>query len=217
MLTELPPAEGTTDAEPFAGPDHPMRKVTRGVAFDGAWSSERAGKVADLFDSMAADWAADHVDDVKAAPILDALKRGGLRRGGEWAELGSGTGAGTRLLHDRVDRLVATDLSYRMLVHAPDLAPRVQADASTLPFPDDAFDGVLLVNMLLFPAEIDRILRPEGALVRVNSLGDHTPIHLPPADVAAALPGEWSGSTARAGTGLWAVLRRTDNRKGNQR
>ena len=27
-------------------------------------------------------------------------------------------------------------------------------------------------------------------------------------DVEAALPGAWEGTTARAGTGLWAVLRR---------
>jgi len=43
-------------------PDHPMRKLTRQVAFDGAWDAERAKKVGDLFDGMAADWSTDHVD-----------------------------------------------------------------------------------------------------------------------------------------------------------
>ncbi len=207
-LTELPAAEGTAAPEPFAGADHPMRQVTRQVAFEDGWSPGRARKVAELFDGMAPGWSADHVDEVKAAPVLDALARGDVGRGGDWIELGSGTGAGTRLVHDRVDRLTAVDLSAGMLAHAPNLAPRVQADASRLPFPAHSFDRALLINMLLFPAELDRILRPGGALIWVNTLGDQTPIHLPPADVLAALPGSWGGVTAQAGTGLWAVLRR---------
>ncbi len=208
MLNELPDAADVAAPDPFAGPDHPMRKVTRQVAFEGGWSSGRATKVAELFDSMAADWSADHVDVVKAAPVRDALARGGVDLAGSWAELGSGTGAGTRVLHGQVERLVAVDLSAEMLAHAPDLAPRVRADASILPFGADSFDTVLLINMLLFPEEIDRILRPEGQLIWVNSLGDQTPIHLPPADVVDALPGSWSGVTAKAGTGLWAALSR---------
>jgi hypothetical protein len=44
--------------------------------------------------------------------------------------------------------------------------------------------------------------------VWVNTLGDQTPIHLPPGDVERALPGDWNGVTARAGTGQWTVLRR---------
>lgn len=96
-----------------------------------------------------------------------------------------------------------------MLANAPDLAPRVRSDASLLPFPDASFDAVLLINMLLFPAEIDRILRDGGSVLWVNTLGDQTPIHLPPADVLHALPGEWSGRTARAGTGFWVAARRS--------
>ena len=73
----------------------------------------------------------------------------------------------------------------------------------------DAFDAVLMVNMLLFPSEVDRVLAPDGVVVWVNTRGDQTPIHLPPDDVATALPGEWTGVTARAGAGLWATLRRS--------
>lgn len=207
-MERLPDAAGIADPEPFAGPDHPMRKVTRQVAFEGGWSPGRAAKVAELFDSMAADWSATHVDDTKAAPVRDALERGGLPLEGRWAELGSGTGAGTRVLHDRVGSLVAVDLAADMLAHAPDLAPRVRGDSASLPFPADTFDALLLINMLLFPTEVDRVLRPDGVLVWVNTLGDQTPIHLPPGDVAAALPGSWTGTTARAGTGFWAALRR---------
>ncbi len=95
-----------------------------------------------------------------------------------------------------------------MLAHAPDDSPRVRADSSRLPFADDVADVVLLINMLLFPAEVDRILRPGGRLVWVNTLGDQTPIHLPADDVIAALPGEWCGVASRAGIGTWAVVRR---------
>ncbi len=66
----------------------------------------------------------------------------------------------------------------------------VRADASVLPFADDCFDAILLINMLLFPAEVDRLLRPDGVVVWVNTLDDQTPIHLPPADVLDALPGD---------------------------
>ena len=65
-----------------------------------------------------------------------------------------------------------------------------------------------MINMLLFPHEVDRILRPGGAVVWVNTLGDQTPIHLPPDDVVTALPGDWVGRTARAGTGFWLTAQR---------
>lgn len=186
-----------------------MRKVTRQVAFDGAWNPERAAKIAALFDSMAPEWAIESVDPTKAAPVADALRRGGLDVSARWLELGSGTGAGTRVLASSVERLVACDIAAEMLARAPaEMAPRVRADASCLPFADDRFDVVLMMNMLLFPAEVDRVLASTGAVVWVNTLGDQTPIHLPVDDVVAALPGEWRGITARAGSGFWAVLTR---------
>ncbi len=209
-IRSIADAPGTSDPEPFAGPDHPIRKLTRQVAFDGAWDGVRARKMAALFDSMAADWAADHVDATKAAPILDAAERSGLAGSGRWLELGSGTGAGTRVLSDRVETLFAFDLSRAMLAHAPgDLAPRVQGDASMLPFADATFDVVVMVNMVLFPHEVDRVLSPGGAMLWINTLGDQTPIHLPVEDVVRAMPGSWSATTARAGTGFWAALQRS--------
>lgn len=208
-ISELPAHADATDPEPFAGPDHPMRKLTRATALGEPWTAEDARRVAEIFDGLAPAWTERHVDPVKASVVDDALDRGGPPIEGRWLELGSGTGAGTRLLHGRVGEQVSVDLSPGMLTHAPDgLAPKVRADAARLPFPADTFDAILLINMLLFPAEIDRVLRPQGAVVWVNTLGDQTPIHLPPADVARALPGRWAGVASRAGTGLWAVLRR---------
>ncbi len=209
VLRELPDADDRVELEGLAGPDHPMRQVTRQVAFENGWSPGRAAKVADLFDSMAAGWTADHSGEVRVAPLRDALRRGQLDPGGCWLELGSGTGVGTVELAPVVDRLVAVDLSAGMLANAPAVAPRVRADASVLPFPDGAFDVAVLINMLLFPAELCRVLSPGGKLLWINTLGDRTPIHLPPDDVIAALPGDdWRGVTARAGSGFWAVFDR---------
>ena len=208
MLIELPDAPGTVDPEPFAGPDHPIRKVTRRVAFEGAWDLERAHKFADLFDSMAADWA-KRADEPRSASISDAIKRGNVPLAGHWLELGSGTGAGTAVLHDAGIKAVALDLAMQMLGNAdPTLAPQIQGDSSSLPVRDQSVDAILCVNMLLFPSEVDRVLRQDGTLVWVNSLGDQTPIHLPPTDVLLALPGEWEATTARAGSGFWVSAKR---------
>lgn len=185
-----------------------MRLVTRQVAFEDGWSSGRSAKVSELFDSLAPEWSARHDDAARRAPVADALRRGGLNLDGRWLELGSGTGVATAAVAPLVGRLVAVDLSAQMLAHATSLAPKVRADASRLPFADGTFDSILLVNMLLFPIELDRVLSPGGALIWVNTLGDRTPIHLPPTDVVAALPGAWTAVTARSGSGFWAVLSR---------
>ena len=193
MLEHLVDHPSTIDPEPFAGPDHPIRQRTRAVAGGETWTAGNATRMAELFDSMAAEWATRHVDETKAAPVVDALDRGDVPIDGDWLELGSGTGAGTRLLSGLVGSFVATDLSAEMLRHAPaDLAPRVHADASTLPFPTASFDAVLMINMLLFPGEVDRVLRPGGVVVWVNTLGDQTPIHHSAPDVLGALPEAWN-------------------------
>lgn len=207
-LTQLPDHPDATAPEPFAGPDNPMRLMTRAKAFGESWEPTDSTRVQEIFDGMAASWSETHVDPTKAAPVEDALIRAGLPLDGQWLEVGSGTGAGARILAGRVGSLVCTDLAAEMLRHAPDIAPKVRADASRLPFPDQSFDAILLINMLLFPDEVDRLLRPSGSVLWVNTLGDQTPIHLPPFDVLEALPGDWAGLTARAGTGFWVAAQR---------
>lgn len=209
VLRTLPDHESARDPEPFAGPDHPMRLLTRAMAFGQDWTPADAERVTQVFDGLAPGWTEEHVDPVKASTVEDALDRGDVPGAGDWVELGSGTGAGSRILDGRVGSLVCTDLAAEMLRHAPDGAPKVRADAADLPFPDRSFDAALLINMLLFPTELVRVLRPGGIVVWVNTLGDQTPIHLPPDDVLAALPGEWHGTTARAGTGFWVTARRS--------
>ena len=208
-LEWLDDAPGRTEPEPFAGPDHPMRQMTRRVAFDRRWDERNASNVGALFDGLAEEWSQRSADPARVAAIDDALDRGGAAPGGRWLELGSGTGIGTAVARRRTGSLVAADLSWEMLTRAPaTLAPRLRADASALPFCNDQFDGLLLVNMLLFPDEVARVLRPGGAIVWVNTSGDQTPIHLPPGDVLEALPGEWRGRAGRAGTGTWVVAHR---------
>ena len=205
-VTWLPDAVGTVTDLPVFGSASPMRKVTETVAFDAAWDSLRREKVRELFDGMAADWASRATPE-REASILDALDRGGPA-GGTVIELGSGTGLGTGHLIERFDDVIALDLSMEMLRHQPDLVPKVQADASMLPFPDDAADLLVLVNMLLFPAEVDRVVRPGGGLLWINTLGHETPIHLGPEAVVGALPGSWGAPAGRAGSGLWAAVQR---------
>lgn len=205
-VTWLPDAEGTVTDLPVFGSVSPMREVTETVAFDAAWDFSRREKVRELFDGMAAEWSSRATPE-REASILDALDRGGLA-GGTVIELGSGTGIGTGHLIERFNDVVALDLSMAMLHHQPDLAPKVQADASVLPFRDDAADLLVLVNMLLFPAEVDRVLRPGGGLLWINTLGHETPIHLSPEAVVDALPGSWTATAGRAGSGLWAAVQR---------
>ena len=178
------------------------------MAFGKTWQPHHAERMSTLFNEMAPEWSERNVDPIKAAPVLDAVDRGNLPLAGSWLELGSGTGAGARAISSHVAHLVCTDLSPGMLSYAPDIAPRTLADASTLPFNADSFDAVLMINMLLFPTEVDRVLRPGGTVLWVNTLGDQTPIHLPAADVLTALPGEWHGTTADAGTGFWLAAQR---------
>ena len=205
-VTWLPDAEGTVTDLPVFGSVSPMREVTETVAFDAAWDFSRREKVRELFDGMAAEWSSRATPE-REASILDALDRGGLA-GDRVIELGSGTGLGTGHLIERFDDVVALDLSMAILHHQPDLAPKVQADASVLPFRDDAADLLVLVNMLLFPAEVDRVLRPGGGLLWINTLGHETPIHLSPEAVVDALPGSWTATAGRAGSGLWAAVQR---------
>ena len=207
-LLELADHPGASEPEPFAGPDHPMRRLTRAVAFGEPWTSDDAARVRSTFDGLADGWSEAHVDPVRAAPVEDALDRGRTPLDGAWLEIGSGTGAGALVVADHVASLVCTDLSAEMLRRAPDVAPRFLGDAARLAVRDDAVDAVLLVNALLFPDEVDRVLRPGGVVVWVNTLGDQTPIHLPPSALVEALPGTWTATTARAGTGFWATARR---------
>ncbi len=198
-------------ADPGA-PPHPMREVTRQVAFDvdgTGWTAERRAKVVALFDGMAAGWHERRDDPQRTAPLEDAYRRGDIPRGGVCVEVGSGDGQNTAFLSSHHEQVVAADLSSEMLRRAPiDVGARMQADTSATPIRTAGVDVVVLVNALLFPTEMDRVLAPGGALVWVNTSGDQTPIHLSADELMAALPGEWDGDASEAGRGTWAVFQR---------
>ncbi len=139
MITELPgtiaPAPG--DAPPGLAADHPMRAVTRAVAFDpNGWSPEVRAQVAELFDSLADEWSTRDVAG-REAPVVDAFDRGlaaappARRRVG--LDIGAGNGLHTRHLAPHLPVLASIDLSLEMLLRAPaEPAGRVQADASVV-------------------------------------------------------------------------------------
>ncbi len=66
---------------------------------------------------------------------------------------------------------------------------------------------IAAIDMLLFPAEIARVLALDGVLLWINQLGGRGPLYVAADDVTAALPGQWHAVEAQAGWGGWAVLR----------
>jgi protein-L-isoaspartate O-methyltransferase len=195
------------------GPDHPMRIATRraaGFHADG-WTGELRQQVEGYFDSLAGEWHT-RTSPQRTAIVMDALLRGFGAIDppvGMAVEVGSGIGTYSNLLAERFATVVAIDLSLTMLKLAPAKpAHRVQADGARLPLGDSSAAAIVLINAFLFPAEVERVLSPEGVLMWVNSSGEQTPIYLSVDDLVAALPGEWSGTSSRAGEGHWCVLRR---------
>jgi SAM-dependent methyltransferase len=215
-VEHLPPVVGETGEAPEdIGTGHPMREVTERVAADpSAWNAELAVLVGSFFDERAPDWAA-----TRSAPsevLADALDRGmpagsfgGAALEGPAVELGAGTGAGTRVLAERFDHVIAGDLAGEMLARLPStLASRVRLDAARLPLPARSVGVVVCVNMLLFAHEVDRVLADRGALVWVNSIGERTPIHLSAETVADAMGDGYDVVASRCGWGTWAVAHR---------
>lgn len=199
----MPPAPGRPDL----GDNEAMQRVTRQVAFDpDGWTRDRAAKVAELFDGLAPEWHTRGTPERMGA-VHDALERGGPFPDGVCLEIGCGVGLVTPMLQERFADVIATDLSFEMLRRAPAVAPLLLADGSCLPLADRSVGTVVLVNMFLFPREVERVLVPGGVVLWVNSIGPATPIYLAADDVARALGPSWTGVHAEAGWGTWASLR----------
>ena len=205
-------------------PDHPMRIATRRAAGleAGGWTAELRDQVENFFDDLAKEWHT-RTSPERTAVVMDALSRGldaldsrgagpfgpAAVRAGIAVEVGCGTGTYSNLLAERFATVVAVDLSLPMLKLAPrGPAHRVQGDGARLPLHDSCAAAIVLINAFLFPQEVERVLSPGGALVWVNSSGERTPIYLSVEDLVAQLPGEWTGTSSRAGEGHWCVLTR---------
>jgi hypothetical protein len=195
------------------GPDHPMRIATRRAAglHPEGWTTELRNEVKDFFDGLAGDWHT-RVSPQRTAVVSDALTRGlghGEASAGLAVEVGSGIGTYSSLLSERFATVVAIDLSPEMLKAAPaGPAHRVRADGAALPIRNASAAAVVLINAFLFPAEVARVVAPQGSIVWVNSSAEQTPIYLSAEELVAQLPGAWTGTASRAGQGYWCVLRR---------
>jgi SAM-dependent methyltransferase len=167
------------------------------------------------FDSLASTWDS-RIGPEGLLPLGAALER--LSAPPRQAlDLGTGTGKAARVVAKRFPgvEVVGVDLSPEMVREAerllpPELEGRVSfqvADGASLPFPDGAFDLVVLQNMIPFFEELYRVTAPGGKAVFAFSRGADTPIWVPPEKLRARL--EQVGFTEfqelAAGTGT-AVL-----------
>ncbi|NNN21785.1 MAG: class I SAM-dependent methyltransferase [Acidimicrobiales bacterium] len=188
---------------------HPMREVTFNAAFHpDSWTQQKADQVAQAFDALAPTWEerghARHV-----SPLIDAIERGGTIPDGPALEVGSGTGIVTPHILNHFDNVISIDIAKEMLSQVKSrLAPLVRCDSFHLPIRDKSIAAAILVNALLFPHEIDRVLTQNGVIIWVNTLGSDTPIHLSAESVENAMPGNWSWMASGADWGTWVVLRR---------
>lgn len=201
------------------GSEHPLRTLTKRLAFEGGWTPAMRDEFTVTFDALAPTWPTDDFPGV-AVPIADALDRGvkaapdSRLAGGRTTlvDLGGGNGRAAGMMRERYPATVIVDLSAEMLACVPDgIAPCLQADAASLPFADRSIDLLVAVNMFLFPREADRVIAKNGLLVWVSSWGPNTPIYLSAREVDDALPGDWDGVTSEAGGASWSVHWRSDD------
>jgi demethylmenaquinone methyltransferase/2-methoxy-6-polyprenyl-1,4-benzoquinol methylase len=155
------------------------------VRFPALWPLFR-GALRKQFDELSPRWdtilGEDHLAPYEAA--LEAIENPDRA-----LDLGTGTGAGAFALARRFPQaeVVGADLAEGMLAEArrktpPELTARVRferADAAHLPYADDSFDLVGLVNMIPFFDELARVVAPSGTVVIAFSSGADTPIWVP--------------------------------------
>jgi SAM-dependent methyltransferase len=170
------------------------------------------------FDRLAPIWEGRRGPEA-LEPVEAALDRVGAPT--RALDLGTGTGKAARAVARRFPEatVVGVDLAPRMVAQAtsllpPELAGRVRfevADASALPFSDESFDLVVLMNMIPFFPELARVLAPGGALVIASSSGPGTPIYVPPQRLRERLRplgfGDFEELTAGTGTAFIATKR----------
>ena len=170
------------------------------------------------FDALAPEW--DEILGPDAlAPLAAALERLG-HAPAHVLDVGTGTGKAARLVAERFPQaeVLGIDLAPAMVEEArrllpPGLPARVRfevADASALPVRDEAFDLVVLLNMIPFFGELSRVTAPGGTVVVAHVSGPSTPIWTPPETLRARLAplGFESFEELAAGSGTALVARK---------
>lgn len=139
-------------------------------------------------------------------------------------DIGCGTGAATLFLAREFPRarVRGLDLSPAMISRATakiglDPEARVafrQGDSSSLPWPDESFDLITLVNMPIFFREISRVLRPGGSVIVIATLGDRTPFSTPAGTIEKKFSrlGITLAGSGNAGGGKWYCGVRADRK-----
>jgi len=159
----------------------------------GAWLLFRR-PVASMFDKLAHEWDATRAAPARLNAIRAALEAIGEPPPARVLDLGTGTGAAARVAAELWPsaQVVGVDVSSGMVEEARRLASSDReryevADSAQLPFPDGSFDAVSLNNMIPFYDELARVTVPGGHVAIAFSLGDKTPIYVPPERVRAEL------------------------------
>ena len=177
-----------------------------------AWPLFRRA-LTDRFDALAGQWDSMRGEG-SFLPFEAALERVDGQVS-DALDVGTGTGEGAIAVAQRFPdaRVVGVDLSTAMLERARAKAPQLEfrtADAAALPFADDSFDLVTLANMIPFFDEIARVLRSGGWVLFAFSVGDETPIYVPPERLRSALADRGFGDFAEleAGRGTAFLARK---------
>jgi malonyl-CoA O-methyltransferase len=185
--------------------------TTLAVRSPATWRLFR-GPLRRMFDGLAPAWEARASADKLAS--LDAALERLARPPQRILDVGTGTGSAARHLAARWPDAEVTglDLSPEMLVEAARLGggPRyVAGDASRLPFADESFDLVVLLNMIPFFDELARVSATGGSVAISYTLGPATPIFVPLDRVDAELArrgfGERHHATGGRGLALLAT------------
>ena len=128
------------------------------------------------WDDTAIDWYAENFgEDISNQWVMDVAA---IAAGEDVLDIGCGTGAALRLVESHAGRLVGVDPFARMIDHAKAATAsgsKIEffvAAGEALPFGDDRFDVVTLINVVHHLenadkglAEAARVLRPLGRLV----------------------------------------------------
>ncbi len=180
-----------------------------------------------MFDRIASSWAARRAHDAME-PLVAALDRltEPPRR---VLDVGTGTGMAAVAIARRFPEadVLGVDVAARMIDEARRLAPADVADRVRFEVADaarmtvvDAYDLVVLANMIPFFDELAELVTPGGHAVFAFSRGPETPIYVAPLRLRGELErrGFEAFEELRAGSGTALIARRRPDREaGNLR